>query len=286
MKDLIITIILLFIVFCLSACKNKEHVIAIIGEKKITEKTINKKLLNMPINYQRYVKKSAFARRRFIDTIIRENIILESAKKSGIKYTYSYKKLMNDFKRKQKQQLKEYSNSILMDIYIKEIYAKLYPQISEMLDYYRSNLNFFKSQTIYVVKHIFTFSLKDALYIHNKLKNGEDFSNIALKNFGINNFTAKSELVKSLFADKFIIRKGREFIPQVENTIYNIKNNRVSSIIVSPYGYHIIYKVETKKLNRDIKFDDVKQEVEKRIMKQKFKEWLNKKKKKLMIKTK
>ena len=75
---------------CLSSCKKDEDVIAKVGTEKITSESFSERLLSTPPSYQAYLNTEQ-GKKQFVDLMVREMLIMESAKQAGVNKRQEYK---------------------------------------------------------------------------------------------------------------------------------------------------------------------------------------------------
>ena len=92
-----------------------------------------------------------------------------------------------------------------------------------------------------------------------KIKNGGDFISL-LKEYSI-------DLPSAADDGKIEIEKGK-FFPEIEKEVFSLKENEISRIIKTQYGYNI-FKIEKIKPAEPKPFVMVKDEIKKQILKQK-----------------
>jgi parvulin-like peptidyl-prolyl isomerase len=254
----------------LASCgKNSDYVIARIGKEKVTEGIFSERLASMPREYQNYAK-TPYGRKQFIDAIVREAIVVKSAKKAGVNKRTEYKNSVKDFKLKQKKQFVEYKNGLLIETYIKEIHKNFCPTELDIKKYFNTNKDLFENPKSYVARHIVVSNLQTAKKAYERLQNGENFESVA-KEVSRDN----SGLIGPF-------RRG-ELIPEFEQAVVNLKNNEISNIVETPYGYHIILKLSEEKLS-PVSFEEEKEKIKRILEKEKFNEWFAQKKQEFRVK--
>lgn len=162
-----------------------------------------------------------------------------------------------------------------------EIVSKLRISDEDALnEYIKTNPNSRPSVDEFSVSHIF-FSpkkggaegaLKRAETVLAKLRSGESFENLAQQYSEDPNFTAGGSL--GTF-------KSGEFLPEIEESISNLKVGETTPIVKSRMGYHIV-KLTSKKLTSDPKFEKAKDRIKAQLLEASFrrqlKTWLQTKK--------
>ena len=81
MKYCNVLFVLMFLILGLTSCKEQENIIANVGSEKITEEMFVERVNSAPPAYQAYVN-SEQGKKQFIDLLVREKLIVESAKQA------------------------------------------------------------------------------------------------------------------------------------------------------------------------------------------------------------
>lgn len=264
-------------VFCfvsLSGCVQKEDIIAQIGGEKITTEDFSERLMATPPAYQAYINTEP-GRKQFADLLIREKLILESAKQAGVAKREDYKKAVANFKEEQKKQLKEYEEGIMMEMYIKEIQKNsITASDSEIEKYYEDNKDDFENPVAIVARHILVPTKEEAEAALERIKKGEPFEKVA-KEMSTDKISAERGGIIGPF------KKG-ELVKEFEDAVFKLKKGEVSDVIETPFGMHIITKVSEQKLPA-VQKDAAKAEIKKIIEKNKFEKWFEDAKKKFNV---
>lgn len=259
----------------LSGCGSKGKAIANIGGNKITVKTLTERIMDAPPAYQSYLSTDA-GRRQFLDLMIREQIVIESAKKAGVKKQSEFKKMMSDFKKEQARKTREYKDNLLMELYVRQLHDKeLSASEKEVENYYNEHKADFTRPLEITAKHILVATRPEAEKVLARLKAGENFSKIA----------------KEVSADPISAQRGGEIgpfrrgdlVPEFEKAVFPLKLGKVSDITETQFGFHIIIKMKEKVLPAR-SLESSSAELKKYIEKTKFDAWLEKAKAKLNFK--
>jgi parvulin-like peptidyl-prolyl isomerase len=256
----------------LSACKKDETFVIKVGNKKITENDLNDKLSVTSTNFQKFAA-TPIGRKHFFDLVVQQSVVIEAAKKSGIEKQAEFKKALKDFKNKQRKQLTDHKDGLLMDIYLKEIREKIKASDNEIQNYYNENKSIFEKPIAYTVRHILVLDKETAQNAYKKLKNGAKFEQIA-KEVSKDTTAQNGGLLGPV--------KQGELVPEFEAVALKLKNNEMSEIIETCYGFHIIFKLSEQKLSH-ISFDDAKENIKRILEKDKFDTWYNKEKENLGV---
>ena len=134
--------------------------------------------------------------------------------------------------------------------------------------YFEHHLEEFKRSEQVRALHIMVASEEEALRIHKKLEDGvERFAELAIQ------YSLGPEGRGG--GDLGYFEAGR--MPEEFDSVFHIKLNKVSDVIQTPYGYHIL-KVIGKKPARDMKFEEARniilEKLTRKIREETFQNWL------------
>jgi len=144
------------------------------------------------------------------------------------------------------------------DIIIQTVIAKTVnepAQITEsaLKDYYEKNITKFKQPESVKIRLISTKDEKKANEILVKIKAGEDFGDIAY-NMSEDDYRVKGGEISYM-------HKGR-MLPAIDDVAFNMKAGEVSDLIKADDKWYII-KMEDKKLERQIPYEEIKVKLKK-----------------------
>lgn len=154
-----------------------------------------------------------------------------------------------------------------------EIISKLRISDEDALnEYVKSNPEGKPSIDEFSIAHIFfdpkkggaEAALKRAQVVQGKLKNGDNFENLAQQFSEDPNFSSGGNL--GTF-------KSGEFMPEIETAISSLKVNETTPVIKSRMGYHIV-KLTGRKLTTDPKFEKAKERIKAQLLEASFKRQL------------
>ncbi|GAB1402363.1 peptidylprolyl isomerase [Elusimicrobiota bacterium] len=276
MKRCSVLVLVVSCCFMFAGCKHKEDVavVAKIGNEKITMTDFVERVDSTPPAYQAYINTEP-GKKQFLDLLVREKLILEAAKQSGINKKDEYKQAVKDFSAEQKKQFKEYEEGLLMEMFLKELQTTLItPTADEVNKYYEDNKTDYTNPTAVVAKHILVQSKEDADTVLARIKSGESFDKVA-QEMSTDRISAEKGGLIGPF------RKG-ELVPEFEKAVFSLQKGQISEPIETPFGFHIITKISEEKL-APISEDVAKAEITKTLSKTKFENWFADKKKTLNV---
>ncbi|KYO65500.1 foldase protein PrsA [Thermovenabulum gondwanense] len=156
----------------------------------------------------------------------------------------------------------EYKKNLAMSIKTKKLIA---PRISiteeEMKSYFNEHKDEFAQKEQVRARHILVDDEKLANEISAKLKNGQDFAELAKQ-------YSKDTASKESGGDLGFFSRG-DMVKEFEDAAFSLKVGEISSPVKTQYGYHII-KVEEKKDAQEASFDKSKEKIKDILFNQKF----------------
>ncbi len=252
-------------------CSKKNEVIAKIGDDKITVKMLEERMQEAPASYAGFLSTDA-GKKQFLDLLVRERVVVEAAKKEGIKKSKEYVSALNDFKKDQLKRLRDFQESLLMELFIKKLNTKTISASADEVDkYYAENKQDFSRPVEITARHILVDTTDQAKVLLERIKKGEDFSKLAME-YSKDTISAQKGGVIGPF------RKG-DLVPEFEKAVFALKINQISDIVKTQFGYHIIQKISEKTLPA-IPETDAKGYIQNILQKTKFDQWLSDAKKK------
>lgn len=259
----------------LGGCKEKKgEVIASVGSDTITTEDFSDRLMSAPPAYQAYINTEP-GKKQFVDLLVKEKLILESAKQAGINKREEYKGALESFKAEQKKQLKDYEDGLMIDMYLKEVQENMISASEDEINkYYEEHEQDFAKPVAIVAKHILVPTREEAEIALDRINKGESFDKVAQEMS-----TDKVSAQRGGQIGPF--RKG-ELVKEFEEVVFNLKNGEISDIVETPFGLHIITKVSEENL-QPIPEDVAKAEIKNIIEKTKFENWFEDSKKKLNV---
>ncbi len=226
----------------------------------------------------------------FLDQLIEEALILKAARRLGVTLTEQeleeeIMKTKNDYKG---ESLREYLNTqgISFEDWKKRVKKRMVIEKTiRIRSHYKGVITTDEARTYYEAhraeymlpervkaRQIVTTSERDANRILRELKNGKEFEELALE---------KSLGPESQFGgDLGYFTRGD--MPEEFDVVFSMGEGQVSETVKSPYGFHI-FKVEDRVPGRQLAFEEVIDDIKKKIAQMKseerYYEWLEELKK-------
>lgn len=267
--------ILIMVFASFYGCAKNGAVVAKIGGDKISAKMVQERLAEAPPSYQGYLNTDA-GRKQFVDLLVRERIVLEAARRAGADRTNEYKKALSDFKKEQVRRERDYEESLLMELYVRQLHEKEIGSTDKDINkYYEDNKKDFTMPVEIVARHILVPTREEAEKVLQRLKAGEDFSKIA-KEVSTDPVSAQRGGEIGPF------RKG-DLVPEFEKAVFGLKIGRTSGVVETQFGFHVVKKMSEKALPT-LSAEDSKVEIKKILEKGKFDAWLEREKNELGVK--
>ena len=262
-------------VMTLGACKGGNDVVAKVAGQKITTATLSEKLASFPPDYQNYVNATEAGKKQFVQGLVREKVLIEAAKKSGIAKSKDYKTALENYKADQERQLEEFKNMMLLQTFVGQLQTQMAITDEEIKAYYEANKEEFDKPVSFTVRHILVPSKELAQAALARLQAGEKFETVAKETSQDAASAAQGGLIGPF-------KKG-DLVKEFEVVALNLKTGELSDIVETNYGYHIIYKVSSKTLPK-VSFEQAQQSIRVMLEKEKVENWFTKEYKKLGVK--
>lgn len=232
--------------------QNKGAYVARVGNTVITEADVEKEFKSLPPQIQK-VFEGTEGRERFVDELIKKEMLYQEAQKRGLDNTPEYKQKLDEFK-------KLTLISLLLE---KEIEDKVKVGEKDAKAYYESHKEEFSTGNQIRASHILVKTQEEANNILKEINRGVDFAKLA-QSKSMDSGSAKNG------GDLGYFSKG-QMVPEFEGVAFKLKVGEVSKPVKTQYGYHII-KVTEKKEGKTIEFEKVKDLVIQRLTAEKQKE--------------
>ena len=258
----IVFVALIFL--ALVACSKKEMgpkkeaqkggpVLAKVGTADITQSDFEREMETLP-DYAQQMFEGPGGKEKFLDEIIKKEILYQEALKKGIDKSPDFLKKLEEFKKL----------TLVSALLEKEIMSKSTVSDQEVKDYYEKNKADFAATSQIRASHILVKTEGEARKILERLKKGEKFDVVAKKE-SIDKESAKNG------GDIGYFSKG-QVVPEFEKVAAGLKKGEMSPVPVkTSFGYHII-KVTDRKTGPVIEFDRVKDIIRQRLSGEKQKD--------------
>lgn len=256
-KKIFVYVVACSLLFISTACEKGEKtsksggggsdtVVAKINNEKITLSDFNERLKEVPqlahggdVDLQ--------TKKGFLDNLIVRELLYQEALKSGIDKDKETAKFIEEMKKR----------VVVERFFKKEIDEKAKVSEEDLKKYYNENPEEAKNPVDVRVAHILVKSREEADMIKNKIKSGAKFEDMA-KAYSIDH----GSKVKG--GDLGFFSKGM-MVPEFEDAAFKLKKGEVSDLVQTRYGFHII-KLIDKKEGKARGFDEVKKDLENKLI--------------------
>ncbi|MCB4791120.1 MAG: peptidylprolyl isomerase [Elusimicrobia bacterium] len=267
---------LLSFVFVLGCAKaGDKKVVMNVGKDKTTLEMLKRRFKEAPPTLQGYINSSA-GRKQFMDLLLRERLVIESAKELGYAKKKEYVEGIANYKKEQAKAFKEYQENLLVELFVKDLHSnQISPSNEEVMKYYEDHKNEYDKPLEIKARHILLASKEEAQKVLDRLKAGEDFAKLA-KEVSIDPISANRGGEIGPF------KKG-DLIPEFEKAVFPLKKGEVSDIVETQFGLHIIKK-ENEKTLAARPIEEAREEIKRLLEKRKFDAWIETAKEKNKVK--
>jgi len=264
-KTLFVVLVSIFMIYGGNVHSENKSILAKVNGKIITLEEFNKKLEDLPVVYQTLTKTKE-GKEEYL-TILIQNILLSSeAKKIGI-----------DKRKEIAEKINDSVTTILAQAVLKDVFSKIEVKDKEVKEFYNINKEQFKVPEQVNASHIllkFPENASDDIKkeikkkgeeVLEKIKKGEDFKELAKK---------YSDASKEKGGSMGYFSRGT-LTKEFEEAAFKLKIGEVSPLVQTDYGYHII-KLDDKKPEMQLEFEEVKSEIKKKLTEDKKESTFNK----------
>ncbi|MBI5026091.1 MAG: peptidylprolyl isomerase [Nitrospirae bacterium] len=248
MKKLLVVMVVMNVVIFASGCAPKKEepvVLAVVNDTKITKEEFLSEMEALP-DFARGMFENKEGKERFLDEMIKREILYQEAKKKGLEKDKDFQKKLEEFKK---------INLVSM-ILKTEIQDKVKVDEKDIKDFFEKHSEEFKARVEVRASHILVKTEDEAKKLLEKIKKGENFAKLA-KEFSLDAESAKNG------GDVGFFSKG-QMIPEFEKAAFALKAGEVSSPVKTQFGYHLI-KVTDRKTGKAVEFEQVKGVIERRL---------------------
>ena len=261
--------------FIFNGCSKKEVVVAEVGSEKISMEMVQERLSETSPFYRNFFISDA-GKKQFLDLIIREKTIVESAKRAGVETTKEFKTSMDEFNKESAKKAKEFKDNVRIELFVKELQkGALQVTDKDINDYYIANKAEFERPVEVMAKHILLPSKELAEKAMQRIKSGSSFDKVASE-MSIDPASANKGGQIGPF-------KRGDLLPEFEKALFPLKVGQISDIVQTQFGFHIIMKT-SEKVTSSVPYQQAKELIKRTLGKDKFDLWLEATKKKLGVK--
>lgn len=259
----------------LTACSRTEGpIVAQVGDVKVPLGEVQARLRDVRPEYRQYSMTDE-GRKQFLDLVMREKTILAQARKEGFQDEKVYKEAIERFEETQKRQLADYRDSLLVESYLRKLQAKeLAVSDADVKAYFEANRAIYETPSEILASHILLNSREEAEAALKELKSGASFEALAK--------TKSHDPSSASNGGRLPPFKRGSLVPAFEEAADALKPGQISGIIQTQFGFHIIKKTGLRPLPRQ-NFDQVKEEIKRRMERDRFDQWVRAKQAELKV---
>lgn len=300
MRKKVIALMFSFLIFSMNPahCEVVDKIVVIVNNEIITQREIDRVLMPIYEQYQalyygdELVKKLDEARKKVIEQLIEDRLILSEAKKlnievderdvearlADVKKRFSSKEEFEHVLSGQGLALKDLTTRyreqmMTRGLIDRKVGSKVTVSPVEINRYYDEHMNEFIQPEGITLRNILIRPKKDlapekALDLANeilrRIQEGGDFALLA-KEYSEGPNASEGGLMG-------YVKKG-DLLPEIESVVFNLKDGELSGIIQTSLGYHI-FKVEEKRERKVLSLSEVRADVEEAVFREKVKDRL------------
>jgi parvulin-like peptidyl-prolyl isomerase len=220
---------MLSLMLVVSACRSKDPIVAKVGPLAITQSDFQRKLADVPQNFQGYVL-TPNGRRQFLDILIREKMILAAANASDVRKSADFRTQLQRLKDDEDERLREGRDYLLTRMWQDDLRSRGVTKASEdeARDYYR------RHPVEVEIRHILLATPDEAQVVAKKARAGVSFAQLA-KDSSLDAATAADggKLPPVLYG---------EVLPELQDVVFRMRIGEISGPIKSKFGYYVLKK--------------------------------------------
>ncbi len=231
------------------AVGKKAKVVAEVGKEKVTLEELDDMIKDLPQQYQATV---ASRKEMFLENVINQKLLYTEALNQNLDKDANVKK-----------QIEEATKQIIIGgLLRREIEQKVQVPDEDVRSYYDANKEQIKEPEKFRARHILVDTEKEAKDILTHLKAGEDFATLAKEK--------SKDPSKEKGGDLGFFSKG-QLIPEFEQAALALEVGRISGVVKTKFGYHII-KLEEKQPAKERTLEEAKDSIRQMLLSAKQKE--------------
>lgn len=228
-----------------SESKKEGQVMAEVNGGSITTGDFERELKNLP-EYLKAMADTPQGRKEMLDTMVIRELILQQATKDGLDRGPEIEEKLQDLRKR-----------LVVESFLKKkVESEAQVSDADLQKFYEQNKDKFKSGEQMKASHILLKTEKEANDILAQIKGGGNFEELAKKH-SVDSSSAKG-------GDLGWFGKG-SMVPVFEKAALALKENQVSNVVKSDFGFHII-KLTGKRAAGIRPLEEVKDQIKGAIM--------------------
>ena len=269
----------LALALALSACsKGGNDVIAKAGQVRITTQDLMAEIENSPDTIKTYLS-TMEGKKQFLDIILREKILMNAAERSGVIRKKEVQQSLKSYRDRMKEQEGEYRKGLILREYLRELKdTDLKVDEAEIRKYFDEHHDDFSNPVRVTASHILTPTQEEAEKVLARLKKNEDFARLA-REVSKDPSADRGGVILNEVGEPARIAKGDYLdLPEFEKALFDLKTGRISGVVKTKIGYHVIKKTGEMKMPAQT-YDQAAPQIHRVLERKKFDEWVEKSKK-------
>lgn len=235
-----------------SACAQKDPVVAKVGKLNITESEFRAKLSDVAPDYQNYVL-TPNGQRQFLDVLVREKLVLAAAADSGIDRAPEFKSEWERIASEEKRKLAQAREYLMIKYWRDALRNKGVLNVAD--EEVRDQHGKFPNEVH--MRHILFATHEEAEAALKRLRGGAAFAALAKESLDAQTAADGGKMAPALFG---------EVIPELEDVVFKSRVGELLGPVRSKFGYHVLKKESEK----PTKLDDVRERIRMILEKRRF----------------
>lgn len=245
------------------APNGQKDVVATVGNEVITMQTVDERISRLPSHYQSMLKSR---KKELVEDMVLEALLFNEAKARGLENDKEVKAMLEEARKK-----------IIISKLIKdEVENRSMVSDKEAEDHYNAHKNEFITPERWKASHILVKTEGEAKAILDELAKGKQFEDLAKEK--------SQDTSAKRGGDVGFFTKG-QMVPEFEEAAFKLEVGKVSPIVKSQFGFHVI-KLTDKKPVQEQELKDVSGRIKNELLSKKKQEAFDKMVADLKTKTK
>lgn len=224
----------------------EKNVMAVVNGVEILESDVDRFIDLMGNRALPY--KNSEGKKQLCEELVKQELIIQDCYDRKLNESEEFIKEINEIKR-----------SILAKHFLSELFGDIKVSDEEIKEYYEENRNLFKSKYNFKAKHILVENEEKAKELKTSYENGKSFEELAME------YSLCPS--KEVGGDLGEFSQG-QMVLEFENACIDAEVGIVTEPVKTQFGYHLI-KLESKTEPKELGLEEVKDEIEKTVIKAK-----------------
>lgn len=244
-----------------------DRVVAKVGRDPITDMEIASRLQRLPASYQEVVR-TPDGQKEFIDSIVRERLVLQKAHELGVDKRPEVKERLDRARKLLERRLEDTLNEVLITETLREIRkSDIGVTDAEVSAFYDQHADRYSNPVETRASHILVGTEAEALGAIARLKSGAKFDVLAKE-------ISRDPTTAPKGGDLGYYRPG-DLVSDFEQAAAALKPGQVSGVVKTQFGYHVI-RVAARRPAKSRALKEVDADIRQHLEREKFDRWLAK----------